>query len=119
MKKLQQYIQSRKVVGLEKVSFDFKISQKDVTSRIEKLEKEGQLSGITDDKGNYIYVTPEEFEKLASYIQTAGRVNMQALQEKANEIVRLTPTEEDREKFKQQKMQLLSKVEQMMSTDEK
>ena len=56
------------MVGLEKVSFDFKISQKDVTSRIEKLEKEGQLSGITDDKGNYIYVTPEEFEKLASYI---------------------------------------------------
>ena len=44
---------------------------------------------------------------------------MQALQEKANEIVRLTPTEEDREKFKQEKMQLLSKVEQMMSTDEK
>ena len=79
MKKLQEYIQSRKVVGLEKVSFDFKISQKDITSRIEKLEKEGQLSGITDDKGNYIYVTPDEFEQLNSYIQTTGRVSVQAL----------------------------------------
>jgi hypothetical protein len=30
--------------------------------RINELEKEGRLTGIIDDRGKYIFITPEELE---------------------------------------------------------
>lgn len=57
-----EYIERRKVVMLEDVAAEFKMLAKDVVAKIEWLEKEGKLLGITDDRGKYIHVTQEEFQ---------------------------------------------------------
>lgn len=53
-----EFIERRKVVMLEDVAAEFKMLTKDVVARIDELEKEGLLSGITDDRGKYIHITP-------------------------------------------------------------
>lgn len=43
---------------LEDVAAEFKMLTKEVVAKIEQLEKDGLLMGITDDRGKYIHITP-------------------------------------------------------------
>ncbi len=43
---------------LEDVAAEFSMQTRDVVDRIAKLEESGRLSGITDDRGKYIHITP-------------------------------------------------------------
>ena len=96
---------------LEDLAGEFKMVTKDVVAKIEQLEKEGRLTGITDDRGKYIYITREEFAGIADYITRTGRVNRADLLKEANRVIRLTPTDADREILKQEQLDVLSKVE--------
>jgi hypothetical protein len=51
------WITRRKVVNLEDVAAEFHMTTTDVIQRIEQLELEGRLTGITDDRGKYIHIT--------------------------------------------------------------
>jgi DDRGK domain-containing protein 1 len=86
---LVEFIKRRKVVMVEDVAQRFQMLTKDVIERIAKLEEQGRLSGITDDRGKYIFVTPEEFEKVAQSIEQRGRVSRQDLLKECNRIIRL------------------------------
>ena len=58
--KLQQFIdfiQTRKVVLFEDLAAEFSLTTKDVVDRIQRLMESGRLTGITDDRGKFIYVT--------------------------------------------------------------
>ena len=103
--KLQQfvdYIEVRKTVMLEDVAAEFKMQTKDVVSRIEALEASGRLLGITDDRGKFIHITEEEYARVATYITGKGRVNRAELLREVNKIVRMVPTEADKEKIKRE-----------------
>ena len=80
---------------VEDVAQRFQMLTKDVIERIAKLEEQGRLSGITDDRGKYIFVTSEEFEKVAQSIEQRGRVSRQDLLKECNRIIRLTPSAEE------------------------
>ena len=49
-----QFIERRKVVLLEDIAAEFKMTTKEVIKKIEGLESKGLLSGIMDDRGKYI-----------------------------------------------------------------
>ena len=120
--KLQQfidYIQRRKVVMLEDVAAEFKLQTKDVVSRIESLEAQGRLLGITDDRGKFIHITEDEYAKIAGYLQRKGRVNRSELQKEVNRIVRMMPTEADKEMIKNEQLEVLNKVEANIKADQK
>ena len=54
LQRMAEWITKRQVVMIEEVASEFKITAKDVVTRIAKLEEQGRLSGITDDRGKYI-----------------------------------------------------------------
>ena len=75
--------------------------------------------GITDDRGKYIHITPSEFEQVSDYIKTCGRVNRKDLFKEANKVVRMLPTEQDKEILKQEQMDVLKNVEKTIGSAEK
>lgn len=56
---------SRKVVVLEDLAAEFGIRTQDVVSRVLALEQMGHISGVIDDRGKFIYITPEEMKKVS------------------------------------------------------
>ena len=102
---------------LEDVAAEFKMLTKEVVAKIEQLERDGLLTGITDDRGKYIHITPAEFDQISDYISSCGRVNRQDLFKEANKLVRMIPTEEDKQLLKNEQMEVLSKVEKTIGTD--
>jgi hypothetical protein len=73
----------------EDLAAEFSMSSKDVIDRIQRLVESGRLSGITDDRGKFIHITEQEFESVARYIKTKGRVNKSDLLMECNKIVRM------------------------------
>ena len=56
------YIKLRKVVSLEDLSGEFKLSPNDLVDRLKYLESQGRICGIIDDRGKYIYMTEKELQ---------------------------------------------------------
>ena len=46
---------------LDDLAAEFGMLTKDVVKKIEGLEKNGKLTGITDDRGKFIHITNTEF----------------------------------------------------------
>lgn len=80
---------------IEDVASEFHMQTKDAITRIEQLMEQGRLSGITDDRGKFIYITPNEFESVAQYIISKGRVSRSDLLTETNKLIRLEPTAAD------------------------
>lgn len=77
---------------LEDVAAQFNLKTTDVVQRIEKLESENKLTGITDDRGKYIYITESEFDGVTRYIEAKGRVSRADLLYECNKLIRMEPT---------------------------
>ena len=80
---------------IEDLAAEFSMSSRDAITRIEQLMEQKRLSGITDDRGKFIHINEQEFEAVAKYVMTKGRVSRQDLLNEANKIVRLEPTAAD------------------------
>ena len=51
----------------------------------------GELSGIMDDTGGkFIHITQDEMRKVASFIESKGRVSIDDIVAKSNELVDLS-----------------------------
>ena len=104
------YIKKRKVVLLEDVAAQFNLGTKDVVMRIEQVEKLGRLTGITDDRGKYIYISEAEFDAVAKYVQAKGRVSRSDLLQECNKLIRMEPTAADRKAIDEEQKKLVSQV---------
>lgn len=51
--------------------------------------KTHHLSGVTDDRGKFIYISPEELEAVAKFIKQRGRVTISELAESSNTLINL------------------------------
>lgn len=51
----------------------------------------GRLSGVMDDRGKYIYISPEEMKAVADYIKRQGRVGISHLASMSNHFIDLDP----------------------------
>lgn len=50
---------------------------------------ETPLSGVTDDRGKFIYISPEELQAVAKFIKQRGRVTISELAESSNTLINL------------------------------
>lgn len=53
------------------------------------FEKKYCLLGVTDDRGKFIYISPEELEAVAKFIKQRGRVTISELAESSSTLVNL------------------------------
>jgi len=86
-----KYIKERKVVMLEDVAAEFNMKTMEAIELIDRLDKEGRLSGLIDDRGKYIYVTRDEMEKVAKFISRKGRVSIEDIARESNKLINLKP----------------------------
>ncbi|WOL10544.1 DDRGK domain-containing protein 1 [Canna indica] len=86
-----EYIKKQKCVPLEDLAAEFKLRTQDCINRITSLESIGRLSGVMDDRGKYIYISPEEMKAVADYIKRQGRVSISHLASKSNQFIDLEP----------------------------
>jgi len=52
------------VVVLEDLAAKFNLRSQDAIDRVQGLEKTGRITGVTDDRGKFIYIEPVEMEKV-------------------------------------------------------
>lgn len=85
------YIESSKVVLLEDLASHFGMRTQDAIARLQDLLAEGSLTGVIDDRGKFISITPEELESVAHFIKQRGRVSITELAQASNLLINLTP----------------------------
>lgn len=83
----------------EDLAQEFGLTTKEVVDRIQRLMEIKRLLGITDDRGKFIHITQQEFDSVARYIKSKGRVNKADLLSECNRLVRMQPRAEDRAKI--------------------
>lgn len=85
------FFQSQKVVVLEDLAAHFKLKTQAVIDRITDLQSSGELTGVIDDRGKFIYISQQELEDVAKFIKQRGRVSITELAESSNNLINLTP----------------------------
>ncbi|EFJ23839.1 hypothetical protein SELMODRAFT_442759 [Selaginella moellendorffii] len=89
------FIKNHKCVALEDLAAEFHLRTQECIDRIISLEQMGRLSGVMDDRGKFIYISPEEMKAVADYIKREGRVNISHLAKKSNEFIDLEPKQQE------------------------
>jgi hypothetical protein len=67
-------LRKNKLSLLEDLSHKFKLSTKDLVSKIQELEKASSISGIFDERGKYLVIESDEWQSIKNYINVRGRV---------------------------------------------
>lgn len=63
----------------------------DAIARVQSLQESGQLSGVVDDRGKFIFISNEELKAVADFIKQRGRVSIAELVNSSNRLVNLQP----------------------------
>ncbi|XP_046977094.1 DDRGK domain-containing protein 1 [Vanessa cardui] len=91
LKQFIDYIKAQKVVLLEDLAGNFKIKTQAAIDRITDLQTSGELTGVIDDRGKFIYISQKELEDVAKFIKQRGRVSIADLAESSNDLINLSP----------------------------
>ncbi|KAM4602250.1 DDRGK domain-containing protein 1 isoform 1-T2 [Polymixia lowei] len=86
-----QYIEDSKVVVLEDLASHFGMRTQDAIARLQDLLADGSLTGVIDDRGKFISITPEELSSVAQFIKQRGRVSITELAQASNSLINLMP----------------------------
>nr|XP_020513875.1 DDRGK domain-containing protein 1 isoform X4 [Labrus bergylta] len=86
-----QHIESSKVVLLEDLASHFGMRTQDAINRLQDLLAEGSLTGVIDDRGKFISITPEELDSVARFIRQRGHVSITELAQASNSLINLQP----------------------------
>ncbi|XP_077079067.1 DDRGK domain-containing protein 1 [Siphateles boraxobius] len=86
-----QYVKKSKVVLLEDLASHFGLRTQDAIARLQDLIADGSLTGVIDDRGKFIFITPEELNAVAQFIKQRGRVSISELAQASNTLINLTP----------------------------
>ena len=76
-----KHVMDNKVVQLEELGGEFSLRVHEIIARVGALESMGYLSGVTDDRGKFIYVSKDELQAVqavAKFIVRKGRVRIAA-----------------------------------------
>ena len=88
--KFISYIQETKVVLLEDLAAHFKMKTQEVIDRISVLQESGDLTGVVDDRGKFIFISSSELEDVAKFIRQQGRVSITDLAANSNKLITLS-----------------------------
>ncbi|XP_007539599.1 DDRGK domain-containing protein 1 [Erinaceus europaeus] len=81
------HIKQSKVVLLEDLASRVGLRTQDTINRIQDLLADGTLTGVIDDRGKFIYITPEELTAMANFIRQRGRVSISELSQASNSLI--------------------------------
>ena len=91
-----EHVKARKLVVLEELAAEFGLRTAEAVSRVQALESMGRLTGVMDDRGKFIYISPEEMATVAAFINAQGRVSIAELASRSNDFIKLAgPTPGD------------------------
>lgn len=90
------YIKHHKVVVIEDLAAKFRMKTTTAISRIKDLQKDDILPGAIDDRGKFIYVSPQEMEAVTKFIKQRGRVTIAELAENSDKLINLSPVNKNR-----------------------
>lgn len=65
-------LQKHKVIVLEDLAAKFHLPAQETINRVESLEKMGRITGVMDDRGKFIYIEPEEMQKVCMCMWDGG-----------------------------------------------
>eukprot|EP00300_Choanocystis_sp_HF-7_P022517 c2183_g1_i1.p3 GENE.c2183_g1_i1~~c2183_g1_i1.p3 ORF type:complete len:148 (+),score=52.73 c2183_g1_i1:610-1053(+) len=85
------HIKFQKVVVLEELATAFGLKTPEVIMRLRGLQEMGMLTGVMDDKGKFIYISLDEMQRVAAFIQRKGRVSIADLALESNKMIDLEP----------------------------
>lgn len=83
------YVKFHKVVLLEDLAAEFNLATQEAIDRVESLLALNRLMGIMDDRGKFIYLTEEELDTVAKFIQRRGRLGIAELSKECMKLIRL------------------------------
>lgn len=86
-----KYIKQNKVLVLEDLAAHFGLKTASVVDRIQELQANGNLTGVIDDRGKFIYISEDELQAIAKFVRQRGRVSITELAENSNNLINLTP----------------------------
>ncbi|XP_026578710.1 DDRGK domain-containing protein 1 isoform X2 [Pseudonaja textilis] len=86
---LLNYIKNAKVVLLEDLASHLGLRTQDAINRVQDLMADGTLTGVIDDRGKFIYITPQELTAVAEFIRRRGRVSITELAQESNSLINL------------------------------
>lgn len=87
-------MQIHKVILLEDLAAEFNLPTRDAIQRVESLQESNRITGLIDDRGKFIYITDEEMDKVARFIQRRGRLSIAELAKECNKLIRLEGSED-------------------------
>ncbi|SBT35230.1 conserved Plasmodium protein, unknown function [Plasmodium ovale wallikeri] len=97
------FIKLKKYVNITELSVKFQ-----TTTELEELEEQDMINGVLDEKGNYIYLSQEEINKLCFEIQTKGKVNThEDFVNICNKVISLSINDKDMEKLKEEEEKIV------------
>ncbi|CAL8076635.1 unnamed protein product [Calicophoron daubneyi] len=82
-------IQEAKIIPIEHLALDFGLKTEACVERLRSLLASGQLTGLLDDRGKFIYVTKDEYEAVAQFIEKRGRVTLTELVENGHKLIQI------------------------------
>lgn len=94
------HVKREKVVLLEDLAITFSLQTQEVIDELTKAEDERRLTGVIDERGKYIYISPEEMDSVAKFIKYRGRVSIRDIAAESNKLIKMVPeqsTEEEEE----------------------
>ncbi|XP_064382966.1 DDRGK domain-containing protein 1-like [Halichondria panicea] len=84
-----EHIQRNKIVYLEDLAAEFGLKTQEAIDRIQSLQEGGELTGVIDDRGKFIFISQEELEAVATFIKQRGRVSITDLVTSSNTLINL------------------------------
>ena len=93
LKRFVQHIKTNKVVMMEELAAEFNLRIQETMNRLEALEAMGRITGVFDDRGKFIYISPEELKAVADFITKKGRVSISELAKESNKLIDLSVAE--------------------------
>eukprot|EP00216_Chloropicon_sp_CCMP2111_P005704 CAMPEP_0198237432 /NCGR_PEP_ID=MMETSP1446-20131203/3292_1 /TAXON_ID=1461542 ORGANISM="Unidentified sp, Strain CCMP2111" /NCGR_SAMPLE_ID=MMETSP1446 /ASSEMBLY_ACC=CAM_ASM_001112 /LENGTH=329 /DNA_ID=CAMNT_0043919599 /DNA_START=199 /DNA_END=1188 /DNA_ORIENTATION=- len=112
LQRFVDFIKSQKTVNLEDLAAEFGLRVQDAINRLNGLEAMGRITGVMDDRGKFIYISPEEMRAVADYLEKRGRVGITELANKSNEFIDLVPKEGDAAVDRETSEDLFAQIEQ-------
>lgn len=86
-----EHMKEQKVSVLEELGGEFGLKTADIINRVRALEAMGHVSGVIDDRGKFIFISREEMQAVAKFVQKRGRVRISTLAQESNKLIDLTP----------------------------
>ncbi|KAI4479525.1 hypothetical protein M0804_010922 [Polistes exclamans] len=89
---IKEYVKLKKVVYMEDVAAHFSLKTAFVVDKILEWQKSGELTGVIDDQGKFIYITESELDAVVKFIKQRGRVSISELSEHSNTLINIGPS---------------------------